>query len=312
MMRIVVPAALCLAGLVSCKGGSVTPAKFDIDADPVALLPAGPVLVGSLDARAAHANAELGPTLARLAATTAPIGEDAGFVPSRDVDRVVVGVYGGTPAAWVTVMVGRFDAAKLAAATHSPTGAPIVASVYGGFVTHAADRTTYVPLTAHTLLSGSADGIHRTLDRLADPHEARQIPPWMSETLATPGAQLVVAADLQTDPVASATVGSSRLPWVQHLQAARISANFASPGLNVAGTLTYPTEAEAATAGEELQSLGGWVRRLGPLLGGVHLEGLDVKAQARDLHCSFALDDHTLHALVAMAPRFLPQLAEPR
>jgi hypothetical protein len=305
-------AALWLAAIVSCKGGSVTPAKFDVDADPVAILPAGPILVGNLDARGAYASAALGPTLARLAAAAAPLGDEAGFVPSRDVDRVVVGVYGGASAEWMTVLVGRFDPAKLAAVTQTRAGAPVAAGAYGGFVTHTTGKTTYVPLTAHTLLAGSPEGVRRTLDRLADPHEARQVPPWMSETLATAGAQLVIVGDLQTDPIAAATVASLNLPWVQHLQVARIIANFGPPGMNVAGTLTYPDEAQAASAGDGLRSLGGWVRTLGPLLGGIQLQGLSVKAQARDLQCSFALDDRTLRALVALAPRFVPLLADPR
>jgi hypothetical protein len=130
----------------------------------------------------------------------------------------------------------------------------------------------------------------------------------MSETLATAGAQLVFVGDFE-QPVASAMLATVNLPWIQHMQVARVIANFQPPGMNVAGTLTYPNEAEAASAASGARALGGWVRTLGPLLGGVQLQGLEVGAQGSDLRCAFALDDRTLRALTAMVPRLVPALA---
>ena len=45
---------------------------------------------------------------------------------------------------------------------------------------------------------------------------------------------------------------------------------------------------------------------LGPLLGGVDLEGFEVTSQASDIHCSFAVDDRVLFALLSLATKFSP------
>lgn len=296
--------------LLSCKGANSTPAKFDVDADPVALLPVGPIVVGSLDARAASASLGLGPTLGQVAITVSPLGADAGFDPSRDVDRIVVGVYGGTPADWVAVLGGRFDVEKLTAATRTKNGSPVVAGTYGRFSTHTAGAQMYVPVTSRTLVAGSPDGVRRVLDRLAEGEPNRRVPPWMSEAVATAGAQLVVVGDFQTEPVAAAALASLNVPWMEHLQVARVVANFQTPGLNVAATLTYSSDAEAQAARDGIRSLGTWVRTLGPLLGGIQLQGLEVKEAARDVQCSFALDDRSLGKLAAMATRFIPAAAQ--
>jgi hypothetical protein len=294
--------------MVACKGARSTPAQFDVDADPVALLPAGPMGVVSLDARAALST-PLGPELAQIAAANDPLGDESGLRPTDDVDRVVVGLYGGASVEWVVVLQGRFDPARLQGAAHGKNGAPVVAGTYAGFSTRTVGPTTYVPLTQRTLVAGSADGMRRLLDRLGDGHPDRRLPPWMNETLVTPGAQVVAVVDVQSQPVASAALATLDLPWIRRMQVARVIANFRAPGMNVAGTLTYASEAEAASAADGVRSLGGWIRTLGPLLGGVQLQGLTAQAQGSDLRCAFALDDRTLRALAALAPRLLPTLA---
>jgi hypothetical protein len=63
-----------------------------IDASPLALLPANPVLLGWVDAQAFFAS-PLGGELARLCSTHLPLGKEAGFDARRDLKRVVVGAY---------------------------------------------------------------------------------------------------------------------------------------------------------------------------------------------------------------------------
>jgi hypothetical protein len=50
----------------------------------------------------------------------------------------------------------------------------------------------------------------------------------------------------------------------------------------------------------------GWLKMLGPLLGGVRLQNLEVTADAKDLRCKFAVDDHTLRTVLILAPHLLP------
>lgn len=290
----------------SCKSANSTPAKIDVDADPVALLPAGPIVVARIDGRAAAASAGLGPALAELGTSESPLGDEVGFQPSRDVNRIVVGLYGGASVDWVAVLGGRFDTDKLAAATRTKGGSPIVSGTYAGFATHTAGATVYVPLTRQTVLAGSAAGVQRALNRISDSHAGPLVPPWMSEAVATPGAQLVLVGDFQTEPEAAAALASLNVAWTQHLEVARIIANFQPPGLNAAATLTYSSDAEAAVASDGIQSLGVWVRTLGPLLGGIRVQGLEVKQAAHDVQVAFALDDGSLRALAALATRFVP------
>jgi hypothetical protein len=132
------PALLVLVGVAACKsaGSGGTP-KIDLDADPLALLPPAAIVVATLDMQAvAHAGAG-GASLAAAADALVPFGIDAGFVPSRDVDRIVMGAYAaaGTNTDVTAVMSGRFDPDKIGGVTRTRAGAVIAVGQYVGFVT---------------------------------------------------------------------------------------------------------------------------------------------------------------------------------
>jgi hypothetical protein len=298
-----------LSCLLACGGKGAAAAgekKVDLDSDPLALLPAAAVIVANVDARGIFDGASVGPQIASLADRLVPLGDDAGFEAKRDVDRVVAAAYAMTGADVVAVVSGRFDEAKIAAVTKSRTGAAITKTMYAGRATYAAGPAVYAVLTSKTLVAGSTDGVRRVLDKVATGKIERALPPWVIETLQTPGAELAVAGDFATQPLAAAAFGSIRLPWIEGLKVARIIGNLDPSGLNLAGTLTYTTPEQATSAADGIRAITGWLKVLGPLLGGISLQSFDVQTSAADLQGKVTLDAKTLGTLMGLGEKMLP------
>lgn len=305
-MRCWVLAALLF---VACGGKGANAGgekKADLDADPLALLPTAAVVVANANARALFDEGSVGGQLAGLAARLVPFGEDAGFQASRDVDRVVFASYATGGADYAVVLSGRFDAAKIDAKTTTTGGSPIVRGVYAGRTTYTAGTIQYSVLTAKTLVAGSGDGLRRVLERVQAGTLDRNVAPWVVETLETKGAQLALAADFQSSPIAAAAIGSVNLPWLSGMRMARVIGNFEPPGMNFAATLSYADPQQAQAAADGLHTIERWLGVLGPALGGIRLQNVEVTTQESDLRCKFALDDQALRATLALAPRFLP------
>jgi hypothetical protein len=300
---------LSLLAVVACSGkvaNSGGEKKIDLDADPLALLPGDPVVIANFDARAVFDSGAAGAQLASIASKFVPLGSDTGFQATRDVERVVLADYATGGIDFAAVLSGRFDEEKIAAATTATSGAPIVRGVYAGRTTYSVAAVQYAVLSSKTLVSGTGEGLRRLLDRVQAGALDRAMAPWMAETLETKGAQVAVAADFETQPIASAAIGSVRLPWLDGMRVARVIGNFAPPGMNVAATLTYGEPQQTETAADGMRSVGGLLKMLGPLLGGVRLQNLEVTTDAKDLRCKFAVDEETLHTVLVLVPRFLP------
>jgi hypothetical protein len=306
MHRVALLLAVLVALAAACKGAeSPVEKKADLDSDPLAVLPGSAVAVADLDARAMWASGSLGGPIADLADRLLPVGEDAGLVPKRDIDRIVLGVYASTGADVAAVVSGRFDEAKIDAATTTRARTPITRGTYAGHTTYTAGPVMYAVLSAKTVLAGTGDGLRRTLERVRDGAQGRAIPAWMTDTLSTQGAQLALAADFTSQPMAAAAIGSVSLPWTTGMRTAKVIGNFEKPGMNVAATVTYGEPQQATSAADGVRAVDGWLKLLGPLLGGLALQNLDVKTDGNDMKCKFALDDQTLGNLLALAPRFL-------
>lgn len=306
--------ALALAGLVlsvlalACGGKGANAAdteKVNLDADPFALLPGSPVLVANFDVRAILDSDSAGAQVATLISRYAPLGADAGFDARRDIDRVALASYTTGGLDLVAVLSGRFDEEKIAHVSTTPQGGTIVRGAYAERTTYTAGNIEYAVLTSKTLVAGSGDALRRLLDRVHAGTLNRAIPSWMMQTLETQGASIAAAADFETQPVAAAALGSVNLDWLKGLRIARVIGNLAPPGVNVAATLTYAEPGQAQAAADGVRMVDGWLKMLGPLLGGVQLQNLDVAADAQDVKCKFALDDRTLRAVLALAPRLL-------
>ncbi len=302
------PLAVSLAvGACGGKGANAGGEKrLDIDADPLALLPASPLVVAKVDARAVFDSGAAGAQVAAVADKLVPIGEKAGFRATRDVDQVVFASYATGGADFAAVLSGRFDQSKIAAATTSTDGAPIVRGLYAGQTTYTARAMKFAPLTPKTMVAGSGDGLRRLLERVSSGKLDRSMPVWMAETVEAKGVEIAVAADFDAQPIASAAIGSVNLPWLNGMHMARVVGDFAPPGMNVAATLTYGDPQQTQTAADGVRAADALLRMLGPLLGGVRLQQFEVKTDANDLRFTFAVDQECLRAVLALAPRFLP------
>jgi hypothetical protein len=299
--------AVCL--LFACGGKGANAGgenKVDLDSDPLALLPGSAVIVAIVDARSLWDSTTVGPQLGAIADRLMPLGDDVGFQAKRDVDRVVLASYatGGVDVA--AIVSGRFDEAKLEGTTKTKSGGLVTKTMYAGRATYASGGAVWSVLTAKTVVAGTSEAVRRVLDKVQTGKIERAEPPWVIETLQTPGAELAIAGDFASQPLVAASIGAVNLPWLEGLHVARVIGNFQSPGMNVAATLTYGDAQQASSAADGVRTVTGWIKLLGPFLGGVSLQNLDVQTAGTDMQCKFAVDDQTLSSILALAPRFLP------
>ncbi len=301
LVLVVLVLSVGCGGSNSSVEGAKGAADKKLDDDPLALLPASALVVVSVDARAVYATGSVGAQLGKLTERLVPVGEEAGFVPSRDLDRVVVGVYSLQGADVAAVLVGKFDEQKIAQAaqTHVTTkgGGAIVASQYGGRTLYTLSNVGFTVLSARTAVAGTETGIRRALDRIKDGRVTRDQPPWVTATLETPGAAFAGAADFANQPIGAASVGMIPLPFMKGLKALRVVGNFKDPGLNIAGTLTYPDAPRAEAAAGELKRSSG--------MASLFVKNLDIKPVQTDTQVTLAVEDQQLRALLQLAQQYL-------
>jgi hypothetical protein len=278
-----------------------------IDADPIALLPGSAVAIGNVDAKAFFASQSLGPTVANLLQQYFPIGDEAGFVPSRDVDSVVAATYSLQGLDVAAVIKGRFDAKKIqdAADKHTPmkSGGALVSSTYSGHAIYTLANIGFTVLTPSTVVAGTEAGMHRVLDRIHDGKHTRDITQWMLDTLATKGAAFALAADFATQPITSVAVGSLPLPWLKGMKAVRLVGNFQDGGgTQIAGSLTYDTEDDAtagAAGANQLTTMANYASITGLV---PRLQNLDIHTEKTSLQYKFSVDDSALRNLLQNIP----------
>jgi hypothetical protein len=291
----------------------VTPSGAEaqsIDADPAALLPSGAMVLAKVDAKTMFASGGAGAQIGQMVERIFPIGEEAGFKASRDLESALAGAYSTQGADVVAVLSGKFDEDKIAqvASQHTVTkgGGALVQSEYLGRKVYTTQNVGFTVLSSKTVLAGSETMIRRSIERMKDGKVKRDQPPWMLKTLESDGAAFAAAADFANQPMSAASIGMVPLPWVRGLKAARIVGNFHDPGLNVAATLTYPDASQAQAASEEVKKTASMATLLA-LIGGPQLKGLDVKPQDADVQVKFAVDDQSLRTFLGAVQQYMPQ-----
>jgi hypothetical protein len=301
-------AALLLSLLVACAGGetgapprTATAATEDqLDGDPLALLPPGPILVVAIDARAVVDSRSLGSDIAVLADRLVPPGAEVGFSPLHDVDRIVLGSYSLEAADIVAVLRGRFDAAQIVRVA----GGALVSTPYADRQIYTTGSFGFTLLTPRTALVGTVAGLHRALDRIHDARLKTELPPWMVDSLTAKDAAFGLGADLGGAPL-SGLKGLPIPPWLAAIKTARAVGDLRDPGMNVAGTVTFDDPARAASGAEGMRQLGALVNAAA--LAGVapQLRNLTLAAEGANVQVKFAVDDASLHAMLQQLPQYL-------
>jgi len=311
-MRIRIFLVLAL-GFLGCakKETVVTPvtashpmSAAEIDGDPLAILPTG--FIGLLRAEVpAVVKSSLGPALTALANKLAPLPPSSGFVPERDLDRVVIGLYSMQGADAAGIATGRFnpDAIKSAAAAESSTqNGKLVQSPYAGYLLYTVHNVGFCVLSTRTVLFGNETGIRRSLDRIHDGRAIHQLPDWTGALLDTSRAPLAFGANLQSSPLPAGL--TQQVPFLAGLNALRVLGNFEQPGVNLAGSLGYETPERAQQAAAEMLASRDLLKSYSFLMGimGVSQPIQRLEAQAADREVSFvaALDGAALAKIVTI------------
>jgi len=263
-----------------------------IDADAVPLLPGGAIGVLYVDARALFAS-QFGDKLLGVVQRRTPLPASAGFDPKRDLDKLWLGFYSMSGADSAGVAVGSFDRQKIEAAAdgqqQTPLGVPVTQSSYAGRTLFTAGEAGFSVLTAKTALIGNDTGMRRALDRIDEGRVRRQIPAYMEKLLNTPGVPLVAGADLTSSPLPDAA--RQELKFLDGVKTLSLVGNFESPGLNLAGTLTYSDPAAATRGAQNLVMLRSTLERYAPFLAllGFGQPVRKLEAQPKEAEVAFVL-----------------------
>jgi hypothetical protein len=292
--------------------GKATTAQA-IDADPIALLPPNAVGVVTLDAQALFAS-QFGTRLLAIVDSRSPLPAAADFEPRRDLSRVHLGFYSMQGADVAGVALGKFkpDAIKSAAEANPRTksGLPVTRSEYAGRTLYLAKGLGFSVLTERTILIGNETGLRRALDRIQEGRTKRQLPSWMQKTLENTNAPLAGGADFTSQPLSDAA--RQQLRFMDGMKTMNVVGNFAEPGVNLAGTLTYD-EAEAAARGaENLKELHGRLSAYSTVMALIGIpqpvRTLAARAEEKQVKFVAGVDGAALAVLLEKAESYLASL----
>lgn len=275
----------------------------DIDADPLALMPGGAIGVVNLQPREVLKTA-VASRLSELMNRHLPLPPSANFVPDRDLERVVVGLYSLQGVDFAGVAQGRFDPEAIAAAAReaqvTALGTPLVRVEYSKWEFYVSANVGFAVLTPQTVLFGNETGMRRALDRLERGEVRVDLPPLLESLMRQPGAPVAFGSDLEHDPQVQAL--GEQLTFLKGLQLARVVANFDPPGMHFAGTFTYPSEEQAEAALQSAQSLHRTLSAVGLVAKtlGVRqpLQQFEASRNSSSVQATAAIDSHATAALL--------------
>jgi hypothetical protein len=280
-----------------------------LEKDPLVLFPSGALAMFTIDMRAFYASKSTGPDAAKLAEKYFPVGAEAGFSASRDLDRVTAGVYSMQGADGLATLVGRFDAAKIQKLADEKRqtrgGGLVVASQYAGRTLYTVSDVGFTIVSPHLVLAGTKTTIKRALDRIRDGRVKRDAPAWMLQTLVTPAAAVALAVDTKALPLSSVT-GGFPLKGTDGMTALRLLGNFQSPGMHVAGAATYADDAHAKAGATGLSSLmSSTAFTVISSAVGVSVRDVKITPSQHDAQVTFAVDDASMRNLLERLPALL-------
>lgn len=233
-----------------------------VDEDNWGLFPAGALLWAEVDVRALMGT-EFGGAFLERSRALAPVSRASEGDWIKGIEKARVAVYASARGDVATVLSGRFDRRAMTEAVRkdpvTSSGEPIVIAKFAGCEILQGGAWSLAFLTERTVAVGTEIGVRRILERVEEGRVARALPDWFEKMLKTSGSALFVGVDLDAQPV-PATL-RTELDFLDGLRGARVIGNFAAPGLNLAGTLTYDTKERAEFALGRLESSVGSLER---------------------------------------------------
>lgn len=291
---------------VSAKTAASVSAE-QIDADPVALLPGSPLASAHIDARLLLGTS-YGESLGRLLDKAMPVGEETGFLPSRDIDTLWAASYSSQGVDGLAVLTGKFDEKKLADAADKRTqtrgGGLLVKSTYAERSLYTVSNVGICVLTSKTALVGSETAIRRALDRIRDGRLQRSVPAWMLDTLSTPGAAFAGAGDFDSQPLPPDIKAQIPVSWLRNVKTAKIVGT-PDAGVRVKAHLSYGS-ADDAQGGErglrQAQTMASVLSVAGVV---PKMQDVDIKSDGNDVDCAFHVDERGLSSLISVVQRWI-------
>jgi hypothetical protein len=235
-----------------------------------------------------------------------------GFEPRRDLHRLYVGLYSFQGVDFAGVAVGDFNPQAIEEAANgteqTPLGSPLVRVTYAGRVFYVSANVGFVVLTEHTVVYGNETGIRRVLDRMEAGRVRNELAPEINALMLQPGAPIAFGATLGGNAVAEAT--AQQHAFLRDLAMARVIGDFASPGVNAAGTLTYRSPEAAAAARDSLANTAQNLSTLGTLLGFVTgqappLRSFNASADGTSVQVTAAFDATVADHLIGLSATVL-------
>lgn len=277
--------------------------------DALALLPGNAIAVGTFDARSFFSSQTFGADLSKLVESYMPIGAEAGFKASTDVDRVTWASYSYSGIDAAAVIIGRFDQDKIkaAAANHTANkqGNYLVVSQYAGRDVYTVSNVGFTLLGPTRAIAGSEAGIRRVLERIKDNRVQRDITKWMLDTVETQGAAAAVAADFASQPMPQQAMQQAAqfLPFVNGMKQLRVLVQFQQNATQIAGAMSYADAATATTNSDKVKDAAKLTSYLSVF--GIKVSNIDIKPAQNDVQFSMSLDDQSLRTMLQQAPNWI-------
>lgn len=280
----------------------------ELEADPLLLFPGLSVSLSNTDARALFANPTLGKDLLATLSVLLPLGDESGFVASRDLERVYAASYTLANVNIVGALVGKFDASRIAAAAFAKVNTkygPLLETTVSGRKVYTVGAVGFSVVSPRLVIVGDEMGLRRTLERLTTGIRARALEPWAVETVATKGMDVAVAIDLTRNPVERVNVGFTTMDVTKGLRMARVFMKSGAGKEQLAGSLTFATADDATRSEKQMRQLQELLARFA-ITGVVPgIEKYQANIVGTNIQFTFEVDEPKLLPILRSVPQYL-------
>lgn len=307
------PRRSCLLGIIACLVAACRPPQEriefaterprpttdQINQDPWRLLPPGAVAWWHSDA--ALFSSDFATPVFEFFDTWLPFVRGAGIDLRTEVESMAGAVYASVANDVSVICRGRFDPDAVGRnVAQMVEDGEVTRTDFAGVPLYVSDQAAMAVLTETSLVLGTQLGVRRVLELVEEGRLQRTTPVWFDSLLGEEAAQFQFGMDLDAQPVPA--VLRTRLEFLNHLRAARLLGNYHSPGLNLAGTLSFDTSEGSETAAQELNQAARSLERYELLMTALSIPriivAIEAKSTGRDTQVAAELDGQAIARLL--------------